>query len=886
MANSFTTFTPYIPALGGEGTGSENSSFQNSYINSSGSNIGGTYCGSCSSSGNTYFHKPTVSQNVSNANQSMPAMSAVAQDNDYGWVISNDTSPSNKETTLTISDDYSWMDEAPTIDPAEGIHTTDLGLLSLTGSLKNRKNQRDDIDKVLKSGYFEDEGNPAELRKDMKTYLENVYNDDTADASKLPDVLSVIDNWDTTNKQLNNKAGKEFAEGLNRNEIAKKQEAEDKIADIQKQIKSLSKSLDTGVSKIGGKSVEEEIAELTKQLSEENDKKVEAERKIATNNESIKIFTDAENRLKNSLHPEIDDIELSNYIREQNKNYEEAKAKAAEEAKAKAEEAPTEDRTAEIEREIADYEKELETASYGESIEIEREIDELKKELTSEANPTSEATNELDSLIEEGKKDGFKNYSQEQVEDYQKRSEKATQKALEENNKKIEALVKELVGENKSFRDIKEELHNIETKSGKAYQNLMSEQYAIAQKGFETATNIQGWMVDHQIASYDKNGKYKGISYKELKKGSKELAEISPDAQTLTKQQMKALSKFANSPEAYKDTMWSIMQVSALSGAKDTVLTLPDGSISNVEKFKNSPAAAKNNGLLTKNTDSVYSWKDWVGGIVKGTGALALGALGGLALTNPATAPIGIALLGAGIKGSSDAFLGVASQKWRAEHTNYELMFGAEGDTFGEGVRQTYNSYLNPDTMASEKAVSHYLAPVKIAGGFAQIATGLATGNTGLVIAGASELGKVVPNLKNPLDEAIKQSYDMIKNAVDAGLVSPDYLTNVVSNTHASLGNSSTSSTTAGSTNPFLNFLPANSIANANQINAASAKSANASRINENLATDYNAGMEQETNEAVSSKYVKIFKTMLDNEPDYIRKVLIAIPKIHCEKEW
>ena len=46
-----------------------------------------------------------------------------------------------------------------------------------------------------------------------------------------------------------------------------------------------------------------------------------------------------------------------------------------------------------------------------------------------------------------------------------------------------------------------------------------------------------------------------------------------------------------------------------------------------------------------------------------------------------------------------------------------------------------------------------------------------------------------------------------------------------------------------------------------------------------NLATDYNAGMEKETNEAVSSKYVKIFKTILNHEPEYIRKVLMEMKK-------
>lgn len=46
-----------------------------------------------------------------------------------------------------------------------------------------------------------------------------------------------------------------------------------------------------------------------------------------------------------------------------------------------------------------------------------------------------------------------------------------------------------------------------------------------------------------------------------------------------------------------------------------------------------------------------------------------------------------------------------------------------------------------------------------------------------------------------------------------------------------------------------------------------------------NLATNYNEGMEQEVNEAVSDKYVKIFKTILNHEPDYIKSALMGIKK-------
>ena len=46
-----------------------------------------------------------------------------------------------------------------------------------------------------------------------------------------------------------------------------------------------------------------------------------------------------------------------------------------------------------------------------------------------------------------------------------------------------------------------------------------------------------------------------------------------------------------------------------------------------------------------------------------------------------------------------------------------------------------------------------------------------------------------------------------------------------------------------------------------------------------NVATDYNRGLEKEMNTAVSDKYAKKFMVMLQNEPDYIRKVLLDIPK-------
>lgn len=53
---------------------------------------------------------------------------------------------------------------------------------------------------------------------------------------------------------------------------------------------------------------------------------------------------------------------------------------------------------------------------------------------------------------------------------------------------------------------------------------------------------------------------------------------------------------------------------------------------------------------------------------------------------------------------------------------------------------------------------------------------------------------------------------------------------------------------------------------------------------NSNIATDYNRGMEKETNEAVSDMKVKIFK-VYNNEPDYIRnaigKILKSFKELH-----
>lgn len=46
-----------------------------------------------------------------------------------------------------------------------------------------------------------------------------------------------------------------------------------------------------------------------------------------------------------------------------------------------------------------------------------------------------------------------------------------------------------------------------------------------------------------------------------------------------------------------------------------------------------------------------------------------------------------------------------------------------------------------------------------------------------------------------------------------------------------------------------------------------------------NLARNYNEGLEKDVNEAVSDKYVKIFKTILNHEPEYTRKVLMGIKR-------
>lgn len=46
-----------------------------------------------------------------------------------------------------------------------------------------------------------------------------------------------------------------------------------------------------------------------------------------------------------------------------------------------------------------------------------------------------------------------------------------------------------------------------------------------------------------------------------------------------------------------------------------------------------------------------------------------------------------------------------------------------------------------------------------------------------------------------------------------------------------------------------------------------------------NLARNYNEGLSKEVNEAVSDKYVKIFKTILNHEPEYTRKALMEIKR-------
>ena len=403
-------------------------------------------------------------------------------------------------------------------------------------------------------------------------------------------------------------------------------------------------------------------------------------------------------------------------------------------------------------------------------------------------------------------------------------------------------------------------------------QQLNNEIYALAQMVLDKASELK-----------EISGQYglNNLSMKELKENrgsySAQVALITGKngVTLLDKSDMKALVDYSKSLDATIDSAKALMTAAAvLHGAQD----VQGGKYS--QAWKGEKAEQK----LTA--------KEWFATAATSTLSLFATIIGfGMMPANPL---VGGALAFAGTKSLIEKTGKTVGKETTAHLTNYERMFGSNDKVGASIIANVYDRGFNQANYGDIKSVGTYTT---VAGSTIDALNAMAMlTNPVTAIAG---LGYLYNAGKSMTVDLAKGSYEGKKNNLITNVwqvvenIEEWANTNLGSQELAELINAGETTDVfeteerderkeGRSVSSDYGTTEGEAADNADRYYSGASEQAK----NANLAKDYNAGMEQETNEAVSDKYVKVFKVMLDKEPDYIRKVLIAIPKNHCEREW
>lgn len=403
-------------------------------------------------------------------------------------------------------------------------------------------------------------------------------------------------------------------------------------------------------------------------------------------------------------------------------------------------------------------------------------------------------------------------------------------------------------------------------------QQLNNEIYAVAQMVLDKASELKE--ISGQYGLND-------LTMKELKANkdaySAQVALVTGKngVTLLDKSNMRALVNYSKSLDATIDSAKALMTAAAvLHGAQD----VQGGKYA--EAWKQEAAEQK----LTA--------KEWFATAATSTLSLFATIVGfGMMAANPL---VGGALAFAGTKSLIEKTGKTVGKQTTATLTNYERMFGSDEKRAASVVSNVYDRGFNQANYGDVKSVGTYTT---YAGSAIDAINAMAMlTNPVTALAGLGYLYKAGKSMtydlaensfegkKNNLVTNVWRLTANIEEWADTNLGSQE-LKDLISagETYevAATGNSDDRYKARGTEASY------GTTANEDEEDADKYYSgASEQAKNANLAKDYNAGMEQETNEAVSDKYVKVFKVMLDKEPDYIRKVLIAIPKNHSEREW
>ena len=487
-----------------------------------------------------------------------------------------------------------------------------------------------------------------------------------------------------------------------------------------------------------------------------------------------------------------------------------------------------------------------------------------------------------------------------------------TKNAVEVANRDFVTIYKELVGSGIQAKDLA---------SNPKVKQFSQEAFVIGQDIYEKASELEAKTNELGLTNLDKKYIKKNLDEISIKVGQLDPEKnkavgsyyspgsnmngtntSQPTGINLSKEEVKSLADYANDIQSTKDAGLAIMKSAAFNGAENVT----GGKYA--EEWKNAKALETVEGFKTLTKDewkNKLTWKDYFAAGAKGTLGTAVAILGGaVTAANPV---LGILLMTVGTASATKAGLQITTDVVRSKSTNKEMMFGS-GEGGKDVFRDIYNRSLESANIGDAKSIGTY---TNLGNGALSIVAGLVELLENPVIgveairSGVEDINKAGKGgLAGNLDTAVKNIYDLgvdISTFLDRNDLKPEAL-GLTENLPTFIPNvkdkniwnkdytvyADTENNAAGSAAASEYGSAESSKELSEEEKAALDTTYSGAREqakNSNLATDYNAGMEKETNEAVSDKYVKLFKVMIDKEPDYIRKVLIAIPKNHSERE-
>lgn len=357
---------------------------------------------------------------------------------------------------------------------------------------------------------------------------------------------------------------------------------------------------------------------------------------------------------------------------------------------------------------------------------------------------------------------------------------------------------------------------------------------------------------------------------KDVKENSEEWAKITGVSE-LSKKDVKNIAKYMKGDNYQKlvDANTALTKAAAELGATDT----KGDRFSEAWKHQSVDLGRVEG---KKNTDTLsgkqkFSIKDILSTVATGT----LGTL--TTLVGVAIAPenplLGAAVIGSGVSKIGKSTIGTMADKSVDKLTNKQYMFGS-GDTYTDvmaGVKKhsddsAYSGLpTNPQT---------YENLIGMGFGAMEVLNGALTLDPIQIIDGLTSLKD---SLKSPVDKQNSALYDWGKQFYKMMHEDPSILNGLKTpwngDTQGTSGGGVENAPVVGSSS-----FGIGSGKLEDELNSSFSGYKEQAK-DSNISKDYNEGMEKESNQAVSDKYCKQFRTLFRNEPEVVRKYIIGVIK-------